>query len=285
MIKDQSIFDNTAIIIRSCEERTEGLCEHAVKQQGFNEIHFIKNVAPFSKALKKGYELAIEINKPYSIFIDADVIVTPHSLTGMVYAFDTLPESTFFMNPLVWDYMFNEINQGGPHLFRTKHLKKAVDIIVSEKFTMRPEASTANKMHQNGYHIVPYNMVAGVHNSEQFNRDIFRQMQNKYFREPKKREERLEYWSKPIPDFEIAKLAFEDSKTHKELSLDYKEMAERFAKLNINEKPALESENYGSIYDTLMNEFAEASNIEFSMYPFVTRKLLIDLCKKKFKFW
>lgn len=175
------LLDNTAVIIRSSGERTEGLCRYAIEQNGVpkENIHLIKNEKPFSQALKKGYELALELDKPYTFFVDADMVVMKNSLDTIVTAMDRLPDDTFSMSVLAYDYCMGAIVPQGPHLYRTKHLEKAIEKIPMEDTTKRPETSTKKSMYETGYQLVYLEFLAAYHEFEQYYRDIFGRTINK----------------------------------------------------------------------------------------------------------
>lgn len=175
------LLNNTSVIIRSSGERTEGLCRYAIEQNGVPEenIHMIKNVKPFSQALREGYELAIELGKPYTFFVDADSVVKKESLLTIVTAMDRLPENTFSMSVLAYDYLTGTIAPQGPHLYRTKHLKKALLKIPTEQTTKRPETFTKKKMRESGLELVFLDFLTAFHEFEQFYSDIFERVINK----------------------------------------------------------------------------------------------------------
>jgi hypothetical protein len=172
---------NTTVIIRSSGERTEGLCCYAIEQNGIpsDNIHLIKNEKPFSQALKKGYELALELNSQYTFFVDADTVVLEDALTPMLTAMDRLPEQTFSMSALAYDYCMGKIVPQGPHLYRTKHIAEAIQHVPSEQDTKRPETSTKKSMYAAGYQLVFLEFLAAFHEFEQYQKDIFGRVVNK----------------------------------------------------------------------------------------------------------
>jgi hypothetical protein len=175
------LLKNTSVIIRSSGERTEGLCRYAIEKNGVpkENIHLIKNEKPFSRALKKGYELAIELNKPYTFFIDADMVVMEDSLPMMLQIAERLPTNTFFINPLAYDCFSETILPNGPHLYRTKYLPEALKHIPTEQESKRPETYTTKQMYKNGYQIVYLDIPTAYHEFEQYYKDIFGRVVNK----------------------------------------------------------------------------------------------------------
>jgi hypothetical protein len=175
------LLKNTAVIIRSSGERTEGLCRYAIERNGVprENIHLVKNIKPFSQALKKGYELAINLDKKYTFFVDADMVVMDDSLALMLQIAERLPSNTFFVNPLAYDCFSETILPNGPHLYRTKHLPEALKYIPKEKDSKRPETFTTKRMYKEGYQLVYLDFPTAYHEFEQYYKDIFGRVLNK----------------------------------------------------------------------------------------------------------
>jgi|AntRauTorckE6833_2_1112554.scaffolds.fasta_scaffold14986_2 hypothetical protein len=176
------LIKNTAVIIRSSGERTEGLCRYAIEKNGVpkENIHFVKNVKPFSQALKTGYELAIDLDKKYTFFIDADMVVMEDALSMMLQIAERLPSNTFFFNPLTFDCFSGAIVPGGVHLYRNKYICKILENVRSEAITKRPETHAVKKFSNEDEHkIVFLDIPVGFHEFEQYYKDIFGRVVNK----------------------------------------------------------------------------------------------------------
>jgi len=251
-------LNNCCVIIRSTGERTESLCKYSVLKNGVlnDQIFFIKNISPFSEALKKGYELALHKNKEFTFFIDADIVVLPNSLNKMIAEIKK-NKGIFFVNPSSFDYFFNQIKINGPHLYRTKFLKKALDFIPNEKISRRPETYVVKKMNLIGYKNIIFNEPVALHEFEQYNKDIFNRSFNKFVKFPKERWElfkRIKKEKKNNYDFEIAYKVFKYLTLRKYyLKLDYKQNDVFFKKLNIKEKKSISEEEIPELYKDLCN--------------------------------
>ena len=258
-----NLINKTCVIIRSTGERTEELCKYSVIQNGFTDknIFFITNIAPFSKALKEGYLLALEKGFEYSFFIDADHIVLKNSLLLMLQVIERVPRNTFFVNPLVYDYLSKSITPNGPHLYRTSLLKQAIALVPSEKVSLRPETYTVKKMNELGYNHVFLEIPVSLHEFEQYYKEVFRQSFNKYHKQIKNREvlynRFLQY--KENKDYDVALKAFNYAKSNKTtLKLHYNELKHIFDKLNIEEKQ--EITNTEKTYNKLLINIEKTKN-------------------------
>ncbi len=252
-------LEDILVVIRSTGERTEKLCEYAVLKNGIDKenIVYVKNISPFSKALEEGYKLALEYGKKYTFFIDADMIVLPNTLNVMVEAMGRLPNKIFFMNPLAYDYLSGLIIRNGPRLYRTSYLKVAIKLVQDESVSPRPETFVIKKMRRLGYFSIDFDYLSALHEFEQYRRDIFRRVITRYFKSTsvtkKYLRSRFEKLRKANLDFEVAYLAIEYARKNKvtKPKLDYNQYQEIFRELNIEEKK--EINNLELTYRELIN--------------------------------
>ncbi|AIU69547.1 hypothetical protein TEU_03870 [Thermococcus eurythermalis] len=264
-------LDDILVVIRSTGERTEKLCEYAVLQNGIDKenIIYVKNISPFSKALEEGYKLALEYGKKYTFFIDADMIILPNTLGVMVEAMERLPNKIFFMNPLAYDYLSGLIIRNGPRLYRTSHLQVAIKLIQDESVSLRPETFVVKRMRRLGYLSIDFDYPSALHEFEQYRRDIFRRVITRYFKSSsttrKYLESRFEKLRKTNLDFEVAYLAIEYARKNKvkKPKLSYDQYQEIFKELNIEEKK--EINNLELTYRELL-EFIKDNKDKFIYY-------------------
>lgn len=244
VIKMSVESDDILVVIRSVGERTEKLCEFSVLQNGISKenIVYVKNISPFSKALKEGYKLAIEYGKKYTFFIDADMVVLPNTLSVMIEAMERLPNKIFFMNPLAYDYLSGLIIRNGPRLYRTSYLQVAIRLIQDESVSLRPETFVVKRMRRLGYRSIDFDYPSALHEFEQYRKDIFRRVITRYFKSSSTTREylksRFEKLRKTNLDFEVAHLAIEYARKNKvkKPKLSYNQYQEIFRELNIEEK-------------------------------------------------
>src|SRR5690606_24769415 len=72
------------------------------------------------------------------------------------------------------DKFFGGIRVGGVKVYRTDYLKEAVKLIPEPNESLRPESFTIKKMTDKGYQQLQTNVVVGVHDFEQYYKDIYR---------------------------------------------------------------------------------------------------------------
>jgi len=181
------------------------------------------------------------------------MVLLPEALETMLETAIKVPDSFFFYNPLVYDYLTGEILPNGPHLYNTKLLTKAIKYIPKESASLRPETYTFKTMERKGHPFLYIDSPLAFHEFEQSYQDIFSRVQNKYLKNPratlalKKRFNKLKISSK---DFEVAAKALKYATSNKNLlGLDYQQFTEAFLELNIPEKESIK--NTEAVYKKL----------------------------------
>lgn len=168
-------LDLVTIIIRSVGERTESLCRKLVLDQGVpKEAVFVINEAPFSKAMKVGFEIGISEKRPWTYCVDADLLLRPQSILNLIEHANKQPSNVCEIQGFILDKFFGGARKGGVHLYRTSLLNKVIELIPPEGKNIRPEAHTLNSMRAAGYPCITVKELVGLHDFEQTQEDIFR---------------------------------------------------------------------------------------------------------------
>jgi hypothetical protein len=204
MTLSDSLYDRLSVIIRSAGERTESLCKELVLETGLQErnITVIKE-NPFSRALYASYETGIALDRPWTLCLDADVLVLADSIHEMICFAEKQHPSVFEIQGLILDKFFGGPRQAGFHLYRTSLLSQAIKLIPLTHETIRPEHYTLDAMKGRGFPWKRMDYLVGIHDFEQYYADIFR----KTFAQAHKHQEYAEifltYWPRQgINDFD-----------------------------------------------------------------------------------
>lgn len=163
-----------SIIIRSANERTESICYHILNQAFQNNTITIIHESPFSNAIRKSFEIALANNSEWLLCIDADVLPNIQGLNQLIKIAQNSPENLFEIQGLVLDKFFPIKRPAGNHLYRTKHIYKALKFIPKEGTSLRPEHDTLKAMASLGYIIQQTDSFIGLHDFEQNYKDIYR---------------------------------------------------------------------------------------------------------------
>jgi hypothetical protein len=166
---------SVTIIIRSAQERTEQLCQDLILAQGVDPGNVvIVRKAPFSAALRKSFEIGIERGLPWTFCVDADLLLRPGSIQCMLEFAEKQPENVCEVQGYILDKFFGGPRPGGVHLYRSSLLSKALSFMPKDGFDIRPEFQILQIMQSKGYPWVSVPYVVGLHDFEQYYRDIFR---------------------------------------------------------------------------------------------------------------
>lgn len=170
-----SINDKVTVIIRSVGERTEQLCQALTLAQGICPANVvIVRESPFSAAMRESFAVGIERGRPWTLCNDADVLLRPGAVAQMVQLAEQQAENTCEIQGYILDKYYGGPRQGGVHLYRTALLPESLASIPAEGLNIRPESHTLEAMKAKGYPWVTVPYWVGLHDFEQYYRDIFR---------------------------------------------------------------------------------------------------------------
>jgi len=247
---------NAAVVIRSSGERTEALCKKLIAEQvAQKNIFLVKGEKPFSNALERMFQIGIECNLPWTIAVDADLLVSENGISSIIAIAENRHDNFFEINAQMLDKFFGGPKDGGLHLFRTSLLDLAITQIPAEGFSMRPESFVIDRMQSLGYPQIKDDIVLVMHDYEQYYRDIYR----KAFFHGKKHirffhNSLLPFWerlSKVDPDYRVAIWGFRasqafDSKINADVSIFGEEVQILLHASGIEEKEDLIPDNYST---------------------------------------
>lgn len=284
---------NTIFVIRSAGERTTDLCRFLITQQNIsNEDIILINEVPFSKALRKSFEIGIKSQKAWLFCIDADVLLRKNAINILLELASKEREDVCEIQGYVFDKFFAGPRPGGIHLYRTSLLNELMNCIPAEGENIRPEYHTLLEMKKRGfpYKVIPY--IVGLHDYEQYYADIYR----KCFMHGVKHIYYAEYFSSQWkagsvnePDFEIALKAFADGIKFKENTYTSKAHdihKEGFENLETNEKSELRPEviSFDSIEQTINNWIPSEMYLKYfnHVHLHLTEGDLVERIKESF---
>jgi hypothetical protein len=199
--------ENVTVIMRTVGERTEELCRRLILQQVPEENVITVSNTPFSAALADSYRAGIERGLKWTLCVDADVLLRPDAVATLLDTAEKSESNVCEVQGLVLDKFFGGSRPAGNHLYRTPLLPKALALIPKSGIDLRPEYYILQRMKKLGYSWIQSYKVLGLHDFEQYYRDIYR----KCFVQAHKHDYRLDlfvsYWRRmknTDPDFHIA---------------------------------------------------------------------------------
>jgi hypothetical protein len=163
------------VVIRSVGERTEAACRELVLAQGVPE-HDVTVISdsPFARTLRKGLEAGLERALDWTLCVDADVLMRPGAIDGLFRIATAQPAAVCEVQGLVLDKMFGGPRAAGNHMYRTRHIPLVLDVVSDDSLHIRPETQALMEMAERGHPWLQVDYVVGLHDFEQWHRDIFR---------------------------------------------------------------------------------------------------------------
>lgn len=238
---------DATLIVRECGERTASACV-ALLQRLFpgREVHRVSD-RPFSATLRRSLEKGLAEGRPWTLCIDADVLVLPE-LADLLEAANDAPAEVFELQGLVFDKLMTAPRAAGNHLYRTSLIARALPLIPAGH-SLRPESDMVEAMAAQGFPNRQSATLIGLHDFEQ----SFRDLHAKAFLHGHKHRFLLPLyrplWQMLAPiddDYRVALAALDDAQAEAGtpgISRDFRaEAAARAAaRLGLEEKPVLDA--------------------------------------------
>ena len=165
---------NIIVVIRAAGERTKEACRQIVLNELSENDLFVIKCTPFEEALRESYRIGIKSDKEWMITIDADVLPRKGFIKGIKAITEKLPDQIFTFKTMIFDKLFFTHRMAGFRVYRNRYLETAYEFIPENGKEIRPESYTIRKMEQRGYKTKVFEYVVGLHDYEQYYRDIYR---------------------------------------------------------------------------------------------------------------
>jgi len=249
--KQTGINDKVIVVIRAAGERTEALCKELILAQGVlpDNVIMIRET-PFSAAVRKGYEIGIDRGLPWTLHVDADVLLRPGSIEKMCALAEQQEQHVFEVQGKILDKFFGGPRDGGIHLYRSSLLQEALSCIPKEGVNIRPEFHTLNTMQKKGFPWIRVPYIVGLHDFEQYYKDIFRKCFVQAHKHPHLTQLFLSLWREYAPadgDFQVALKGFGSGIAHFDrvfIDTQQKVYESGFSSFRPEEKPDLSKDLY-----------------------------------------
>lgn len=167
------IFQNAGCIVRTVGERTTEAAADILKNAFKNNLRLISE-QPFENALRNSFQCGLDMARPWTLVIDADVLCSLERLERMFEIAQTLPDNFFMFHASVTDKFFGRYRRAGNRLYNTRYLAEALNSIPEKGASLRPECDTCSTMLKKGFRNFKTFQIIGLHDYEQSYRDILR---------------------------------------------------------------------------------------------------------------
>jgi hypothetical protein len=129
---------------------------------------------PFEVALRRTYELGIESGVEWMVTVDGDVLPRKGAVGDLLEEASRLPPHYFQIEGLVRDKLMGGFRKAGHRAYRVRYLERALEEIPTAGSEIRPERRTLARMEALGHPSRVCKLVFGLHDFEQYFRDIYR---------------------------------------------------------------------------------------------------------------
>lgn len=209
---------NLHVVIRSVGERTESLCRKLILDQGLPPARVTQvGEVPFSATLRKSFEAGVQSGSKWTLCVDADILLRPGSIGSLVSLAEQQQENVCELQGYVMDKFFGGPRQAGLHLYRSSLLPQAMACIPDEGVNIRPEYHTLRAMRKAGFPWLEVPLVLGLHDAEQYYRDVYRKCFVHAHKHAQYAELLMEVWKQGAvqdSDYRVALRAFADGIQH-----------------------------------------------------------------------
>src|SRR5262245_45960159 len=103
------VCTDVTVVIRNAGERTLELCRQLVCEQVPIANVFVINEYPFEKAARRSYEIGIELGRPWTLFLDADILLRRNAVQTLRNWALTAGDRALYVQGSIVDKIF-----GGP---------------------------------------------------------------------------------------------------------------------------------------------------------------------------
>lgn len=171
-VRADAMASRLAIVIRAAGERTAAACQ-ALAAHGGGPVIVVEE-RPFERALRGSFTRAIDAGCEWTLMLDGDVLPRPVTFERLLGRARRLPAGAFQMQGLVYDKFLGRARKAGNRVYRTSLLAAALDHVPPEGVELRPETHVCLAMARQGHASHLVDEIVGLHDYEQFHRDIYR---------------------------------------------------------------------------------------------------------------
>ncbi|MBW1860500.1 MAG: hypothetical protein JRI70_10675 [Deltaproteobacteria bacterium] len=277
-------MQDVTVVIRSVGERTQSWCQRiCADDTGDENVALVRDVHPFSEALRQSYLIGIDRGRKWTLCIDADVLLAKGAIRKLVAIAHKTHDKLFDVNVRLLDKFFGLPRFVGVKLYRTDYLGEALELVPMAGDQKKPETHTIKQMRKKGFRSVFVKLTAGTHDYFQYVRDIYRKGYTHGLKHIQFIELLVGHWQEKATidaDFRVLLFGFQQARTHPErLQVDIREVPaglEPFLEHNdIEEKPPLELSG-----ETSTSIFELSQSYHRNQYATVLRSRLEDAMPK-----
>ncbi len=163
------------IVVRAAGERTADVCCEKLRQQAPDAAFFRVEQVPFWRTLRAGLQRGIDSGARWVLSVDADVLPADDMVARAMRWADGAADDVGVITGMVLDKLFAGPRYMAVRVYRAEGLPLMLDLMPSaESGEVRPESVTILKLAARGWRHEQVAEVVGLHDYEQFYRDVYR---------------------------------------------------------------------------------------------------------------
>lgn len=219
---------NVTAVIRGFGERTKEMCHYLLTKELPRENIFVVHKSPSTEGTRAVYNIGLEENRKWTLFIDADLLLLPGSVGYLYELAESQAIPAFGVKGTVKDRVFmEERGKGcGPIMYYTEAFNQALSFIPDPYERIRPDSYIISMMKKyHSYEWVRESQCLAFHDYEQFYFDLYKKMVVNSRKMVHKCNKLLDRWhilAETDPDFATVLEGYEAGQTYAEpLAIDY----------------------------------------------------------------
>lgn len=162
------------VVVRSAGERTKDLCYQLLCKQVPPANIIVINEYPFRRAAQRSFEIGIELGRPWTLCLDADILLRKNAVQTLLNWALAAQDNVLYVQETIFDKIFGRPRRAGPYFHRTSLLPKILEYMPAEGMSLRPDTDAAMRLAILGYPRLQKELIIAVHDFEQYYRDIYR---------------------------------------------------------------------------------------------------------------
>ena len=220
-----------ALVQRHAEERTRAVGLELARRELPEAEAVAVAAGDFPATLRRCFETAVALDHEWTVTIDGDVLLLPGSGRALRRIIARMPSRAGHADALVQDRVTGLARSAGVRIYRTSTMRAALEI-GDWSGTLRPESHLILSLPDS---MAPWSptVLVGLHDHEQYLRDLFRTSFVMMRKTPRERERLVARWTGSTDDEDRVLLAGAEAALRDDLpfAIDasrYAELAEEF---------------------------------------------------------
>ncbi len=162
------------VVVRTAGERTAAICRALLlRQLPAGHLHLVDE-RPLEAALRRCYQIGIDSGAEWMMTVDADVLGRAGAVPDLLRRAIRMPQRYVQVEGRIRDKLRGGYREAGHRVYRTRYLSRALAALPRDGAEIRPEFATLERLSRQGYPSLKCGIRFGIHDYEQYYRDLYR---------------------------------------------------------------------------------------------------------------